>query len=98
MSMTPVSGPLPPVAAQPAKPQQQRALSDTFDEVFDASRIVQELDTDGDGTISDQEFAFYRAGKQARGEFVPASGPGTRPVAQSEQVAQATVDELLKRV
>ncbi|WIY25965.1 EF-hand domain-containing protein [Parasedimentitalea psychrophila] len=45
---------------------------------LDFSHMLKELDLDGDGQISDQEFGSYRAAKAARGEFVPADGPGNQ--------------------
>jgi|GEM_PF-2176813 len=50
-------------------------LKDTLGQL-DFSQVLKELDLDGDGQISDQEFDFYRAGKAARGEFISADGPG----------------------
>jgi hypothetical protein len=44
---------------------------------LDFSQILQELDSDGDGEISEQEFADYRSAKQASGEYIPMDGPGT---------------------
>ncbi|AXT36359.1 hypothetical protein D1820_15985 [Phaeobacter sp. LSS9] len=38
-------------------------------------QLLADLDSDGDREISDQEWAAYRAGKAARGEFVAAQGP-----------------------
>ncbi|OUS35017.1 hypothetical protein A9Q94_14140 [Rhodobacterales bacterium 56_14_T64] len=58
----------------PAAANQPIALKDQLGQL-DFSQVLKELDLDGDGQISDQEFDFYRAGKAARGEFVPADGP-----------------------
>ncbi|MDO6756229.1 hypothetical protein Q4598_08305 [Phaeobacter inhibens] len=38
-------------------------------------QLLADLDSDGDRQISDQEWATYRAGKVAHGEFVAAPGP-----------------------
>ena len=42
---------------------------------LDFSHTLAELDLDGDGQISQQEFDFYRSSKAARGEFIPTDGP-----------------------
>ncbi|PCJ09025.1 MAG: hypothetical protein COB16_05595 [Rhodobacteraceae bacterium] len=42
---------------------------------LDFSHVLKELDLDGDGQVSDQEFDVYRAAKAARGEFIAADGP-----------------------
>jgi hypothetical protein len=53
------------------------ALGDTA--ALDFSQVLEELDSDGNGEISEQEFADYRSAKQARGEFIPAEGPVPPP-------------------
>ena len=53
------------------------ALKDQMGQL-DFSQVLKELDLDGDGRISDQEFDVYRSGKAARGEFIPADGPGNQ--------------------
>ena len=58
----------------PAAANQPIALKDQLGQL-DFSQVLKELDLDGDGQVSDQEFDFYRAGKAARGEFIPADGP-----------------------
>ena len=45
---------------------------------LDFSQILKDLDLDGDGQISDQEFDAYRTAKAARGEFIAADGPGNQ--------------------
>ncbi len=85
----------PPVA--PANPGagQQRLDSDTLKN-FDASEAMKALDLNSDGHVSEDEFAAYRAGKQARGEFVPTAGPSTgHPT--PEAVQQAMFDALVNR-
>lgn len=62
-----------PLRRVPTESGPQRLDSD-FLHSFDASEAFKSLDADGDGTVSDQEFALYRAQKQARGEFVPQNG------------------------
>ncbi len=59
----------------PAAANQPITLKDQLGQL-DFSNVLKELDLDGDGQVSDQEFDFYRAGKAARGEFIPADGPG----------------------
>ncbi len=66
---TPVTNTTPPAATN-----QAIALKDHLGQL-DFSQALKELDLDGDGQVSDQEFDFYRAGKAARGEFIPADGP-----------------------
>jgi len=61
----------------PAAANQPIALKDQLDQL-DFSQVLKELDLDGDGTVSDQEFDFYRAGKAASGEFIPADGPDSQ--------------------
>lgn len=59
-------------------PQPQAASTKTqIDQMgpLDFSHLFEELDLDGDGEISDQEFDLYRAGKAASGEYIPADGP-----------------------
>ncbi|GLO71526.1 hypothetical protein MACH17_30430 [Phaeobacter inhibens] len=38
-------------------------------------QLLADLDSDGDRQISDQEWASYRAGKAARGEYIASPGP-----------------------
>lgn len=74
-------------------------LDSDFIAAFDASEALKGLDTDGDGTVSEAEFAFYRAQKAARGQYVPGEGPASRDTETvQEQVARQTVDVLLKRI
>jgi len=46
-----------------------------LDDVADLTLDISELDTNGDGTVGDDEFAAYRSQKQAKGEFIPMDGP-----------------------
>lgn len=52
---------------------------------------LDELDTNSDGYLSDDEFAAYRAEKQAKGQFIPLDAP------VSEKVQQAMFAALVKR-
>jgi len=62
-------------AAQSQTVTETFALGDTS--ALDFSQVLQELDSDGDGEISEQEFADYRSAKQASGEYIPMDGPAT---------------------
>lgn len=91
---------VPPTGAGPiARPQAgngpQRLDSDVLKN-FDASEAMKALDLNDDGHVSEDEFAAYRAGKQARGEFVPMSGPSTG-TPTPEAVQQAMFDALVDR-
>ena len=55
---------------------------------------IMELDTNGDGQISDGEFATYRAQKQASGQFTPQDGPMPNGP-MHEKMQQAMFDALL---
>ncbi|KPU83524.1 hypothetical protein JI58_08530 [Marinosulfonomonas sp. PRT-SC04] len=57
---------------------------------------IMELDTNGDGLISDGEFATYRAQKQASGQFTPQDGPMPNGP-MHEKMQQAMFDALLTR-
>ncbi|MFS4582265.1 hypothetical protein [Phaeobacter sp. C3_T13_0] len=61
----------------PYKPANSNAANATTSDIGEIDfsqfyeQLLADLDSDGDRQISDQEWAAYRADKQARGEFSP---------------------------
>lgn len=65
-------------------------------DVDDLTLDISEMDTNGDGTVGDDEFAAYRSQKQARGEFIPMDGPVSDAMQQAifeSFLAQETLDQ-----
>ncbi|MFV1462626.1 hypothetical protein VWY34_07195 [Phaeobacter sp. JH20_02] len=65
----------------PYNPANRSAAHATTSDIGDVDfsqfyeQLLADLDSDGDRQISDQEWAAYRAGKAARGEYVASPGP-----------------------
>lgn len=78
--------PTPPQSAH-SMPTQNIGLPD----IENLRSSIMELDTDGDGQISDGEFAIYRSQKQASGQFIPQNGP------MNEKMQQTMFEALLMR-